>query len=155
MGALRINHVSIHARDLEESARFYEEVFSMKRLPTARFAAPALWLELGAQQLHLFLREGQPQTYQHLAIDVDDFERVYMKAKDRGYLDKTLGASVREHPAGWVQMYLRDPAGNLVEVDWPDAKTLDRSVVVDITPLEKVAAQTGEAATATLYHRQS
>ena len=26
-------------------------------------------------------------------------------------------------------MYLRDPAGNLVEVNWPDASSLDRSVV--------------------------
>ena len=32
-------------------------------------------------------------------------------------------------------MYLRDPAGNLVEINWPDVTTLDRSVV---THIEKV-----------------
>ena len=37
MRANRINHVSIFARDLEESARFYEELFEVERLPTARF----------------------------------------------------------------------------------------------------------------------
>jgi hypothetical protein len=26
-------------------------------------------------------------------------------------------------------MYIRDPAGNLVEIDWPDITTLDRSVI--------------------------
>ena len=26
---------------------------------------------------------------------------------------------------GAVQMYIRDPAGNLVELDWPDVNNLD------------------------------
>jgi hypothetical protein len=49
-------------------------------------------------------------------------------------------------------MYIRDPAGNLVEVDWPDAATLDRSVVTEIVRLADERAQTGDAASATLYH---
>ena len=35
-----INHVSISARDLEESTRFYEEVFGMERIATPIFATP-------------------------------------------------------------------------------------------------------------------
>ena len=27
---------------------------------------------------------------------------------------------------GQVQLYFRDPAGNLIELNWPDAATLDR-----------------------------
>ena len=57
-----------------------------------------------------------------------------------------------EHPAGWVQMYLRDPAGNLIEVDWPDVSTLDRSVITDIEKLDDEVPQAGEALGATLYH---
>ena len=53
---------------------------------------------------------------------------------------------------GWVQLYLRDPSGNLVEVDWPDASTLAESTRADIVGLETTAPQDGEAATATLYH---
>jgi catechol 2,3-dioxygenase-like lactoylglutathione lyase family enzyme len=30
VGALRVNHVSIHAEDMEESARFYEELFGAR-----------------------------------------------------------------------------------------------------------------------------
>ncbi len=41
-------------------------------------------------------------------------------------------SSVRELPDGAVQMYLRDPAGNLVEVNWPDVTTLDREVIPEI-----------------------
>jgi hypothetical protein len=39
-------------------------------------------------------------------------------------------------PDGAVQLYVRDPVGNMVEVNWPDVSTLDRSVIGDI---EKVA----------------
>lgn len=151
--ATRLNHVSIHADDLEESARFYEELFGLERLPTPHFSDPVLWLRLGDQQLHLFQRDTGAPAYHHVALDVDDFEAVYRTAKERGLLDRaTWNAPVREHPAGWVQMYLRDPAGNLVEVDWPDAASLDRSVVTDIVRLADEREQTGEAASATLYH---
>jgi hypothetical protein len=51
-----------------------------------------------------------------------------------------------------VQMYIRDPAGNLVEIDWPDVTTLDRSVIGTIPRMADERPQTGEAARATLYH---
>ncbi|MCA1729793.1 MAG: VOC family protein, partial [Actinobacteria bacterium] len=54
-------------------------------------------------------------------------------------------SNIYELPDGTVQLYLRDPAGNMVEVNWPDVSTLDRSVVGEI---EKVDA--GESG-ATLY----
>ncbi len=38
--ATGINHVSISALDLEESTRFYEELFGMERIPTPIFATP-------------------------------------------------------------------------------------------------------------------
>jgi YD repeat-containing protein len=151
MEATRINHVSIVAKDLEESARFYEELFGLARVPTARFPQPVLWLQLGKQQLHLFEREGhEPTLSQHFGMDVDDFDAVYAKAKAMGVLDTdAFGATLRNHPMGWVQMYLRDPAGNLVEVDWPDASTLSAETLADITPLD--TPQEGDAAVATLY----
>jgi lactoylglutathione lyase len=155
MRATRINHVSIFATDLEESARFYEKLFGAERLPTAKFPqGPVLWLKLGDQQLHLFeSARNEPTLRHHFGMDVDDFEAVYEKAKGLGVLDTdAFGASLRGHPMGWVQMYLRDPAGNLVEVDWPDASTLDPALLAEMTPLESTARQVGQAAEATLYH---
>ena len=55
---MRINHVSVQAVDLEESARFYEQLFGMERIPTAKFRGPVLWLRLGEQQLHLFTSDA-------------------------------------------------------------------------------------------------
>jgi lactoylglutathione lyase len=152
VSATRVNHVSIRAVDLEESIRFYEEVFGMERVATPIFAEPVVWLQLGEQQLHLFEQGNDVPRYHHVALDVDDFEAVYLKAKELGVLDRdTFGAEVRAHPSGWVQIYLRDPAGNLVEVDWPDVSILDRSVFTDIRRLDDEIPQTGSARDATLY----
>jgi catechol 2,3-dioxygenase-like lactoylglutathione lyase family enzyme len=153
VGALRVNHVSIHAHDLEESARFYEELFGLERIPAGSFRQPVLWLTLGDAQLHLFQRDDSeaPRAH-HVAIDVDDFEAVYREVKRRGLLDGTTWAErPRYHPAGWVQMYIRDPAGNLVEIDWPDVSTLDPEIVAELDRLEDDVPQQGEALQATLY----
>jgi YD repeat-containing protein len=153
VGALRVNHVSIHAHDLEESARFYEELFGLERVPAGTFRDPVIWLTLGDQQLHLFQRDdAAAPVAHHVAIDVDDFEAVYREAKRRGLLDgETWQQRARYHPAGWVQMYLRDPAGNLVEVDWPDVSTLDPEIAAELANLEDATPQEGEARHATLY----
>lgn len=157
MGALRVNHVSIHANDLEESARFYEELFGMTRLPVPSFHQQVLWLALGDQQLHLFLRDDADAPYaHHFGIDVDDFAGFYREAKRRGLLDgQAWNQGARYHPAGWVQMYVRDPAGNLVEVDWPDVSTLPDDIVDELERLEDDVPQEGEAREATLYTGRS
>jgi YD repeat-containing protein len=138
---------------MEESLRFYVEVFGMERLPSPNFSQHVEWLRLGDQQLHLFKRDAPAPEFHHIALDVDDFEAAYLKARELGILDEiAFGASVRELPGGAVQMYIRDPAGNLVEIDWPDSSTLDRTIVTNITRLSDERPQTGEAARANLYH---
>jgi YD repeat-containing protein len=138
---------------MEESLRFYIELFGMERLPSPNFSQHVEWLRLGEQQLHLFKSETAAPARHHIALDVDDFEATYLKAKELGLLDEdAFGAAVRELPDGAVQMYIRDPAGNLVEIDWPDISTLDRSVITTIRRIADERPQSGEAARATLYH---
>ncbi|HXV35267.1 MAG TPA: VOC family protein [Gaiellaceae bacterium] len=148
--------MSVHADDLETSVRFYEDMFGMKRLPTPNFGMNIRWLALGDQQLHVFERDVPKPEYHHFGLDVEDFEGVYLKARERGILDgETFQGAVRELPDGSVQMYMRDPAGNLVEVNWPDVTTLDRSVVPEIVRVADLQPQEGEAAQARLYHAQA
>ncbi len=102
--------------------------------------------------MHLFLRETPAPEFHHIGLDVDDFEAVYVIARERGLLDdKTFAPTVRELNDGSVQMYLRDPAGNLVEIDWPDAGRLDRSVVTNIHHVRDERPQSAEAQRARLY----
>ncbi len=67
-------HVSVHAHDLEESARFYKEIFRMEEIPAPDFPFPVLWLRVGDLQLHLFQSEDPAPQGHHFGIDVDDFE---------------------------------------------------------------------------------
>jgi catechol 2,3-dioxygenase-like lactoylglutathione lyase family enzyme len=152
MRATGINHVSISAPDLDASVRFYTEVFGMERVPTPTFPGQAVvWLALGPQQLHLFQREGAPQ-FHHFGIDVDDFEAAYQTIRRLEIRDeRTFMGGIFELPGGEAQMYLRDPAGNLVEVDCPDASALDRDVVTDIVRLSDVTPQDEEGRAARLY----
>ncbi len=151
MRATRFNHVSIHAVDMEESLRFYIDLFGMELLPSPDFEHRVEWLRLGDQQLHLFLRETAAPEFHHLGLDVDDFESVYVTALERGLLDDDTFAAVRELNDGSVQMYLRDPAGNLVEIDWPDAGSLDRSLVTDVRHVGDERPQSPQALRAHLY----
>jgi YD repeat-containing protein len=152
MKATGLNHVSITASDLDASIRFYTQVFGMEQLPAPKFAGQAVaWLRLGDQQLHLMQRDGAAQ-FHHFGIDVDDFEAAYERVRELEIRDTTtFMTSIVELPGGEAQMYLRDPAGNLVEINWPDASTLDRSVITDLVRLVDVVPQDDEGLAARLY----
>ncbi|HKY24395.1 MAG TPA: VOC family protein [Gaiella sp.] len=119
-GAVGLNHVSVVARDLEESIRFYVDVLGLETLPTPDFGFPVQWLKSGDLQVHLFERPDDPPTYAHFAFTVDDVVGVYERARSLGILDTTFGYSIAELPGGEAQLYVRDPAGNLLELDHPD-----------------------------------
>ena len=139
-------HVSVHAHDLEESVHFYKDLFGMEEIPAPGFPFPVLWLRVGDLQLHLFQSENPAPQGHHFGIEVDDFEATYEKVGEMGaQIEEGYFSSVYELPDGAVQLYVRDPAGNMVEVNWPDVSTLDRSMIGDI---EKVAVG---AEGATLY----
>jgi lactoylglutathione lyase len=153
--ATRFNHVSIPCRDLDESERFYRDVFRLERLPTFDFQFPVRYLGVGEQQLHLMqLPDEEPLPNQHFAFDVDDFEAAFVRLRKADALDgRASGQAVWELPDGSVQMYARDPAGNLLEVNWPDVSSLDRDVIGEIPRRADDVEQSEEALRATLYHR--
>ena len=152
MRATRINHVSIPCRDLDESERFYREVFGLERVPAPDFRRPVRWLRLGDGQLHLMQVPDEPLEGQHFGFDVDDFEAVFVKLRERGALDaETHRSAVWELPDGAVQLYARDPTGNLLEINWQDVSTLDRAIVGEIPRRADDVPQSAEALTARLY----
>ena len=84
---LRINHVSVNAKDLEESTQFYVDLLGAERLTTPNFGIPVQWLALGRTQLHLFERDLTPTSHHHFGVTVDDLEPVYRAADKRDAFD--------------------------------------------------------------------
>lgn len=137
----RINHVSVNARDLQQSVDFDVELLGADPIPSPNFGVPVQWLALGRTQLHLFARDVQPPSHHHLGITVDDLEPVYRAAERRGAFDReAFGNHLVELPGDVVQLYVRDPAGNLVEFDHngvdrlPDDLRAELKGIWDINP---------------------
>ena len=150
--AADLNHVSVCAHDLRSSIGFYVELFGLEAVPTPNFGFPVQWLRAGERQLHLFERDGKPPIYQHFALTVEDAEPVYARAKELDCFDRTTFAShLIELPGDCVQLYLRDPAGNLVEVNARHASRLPEWIRADMLRLADLQPQIDENLAATLF----
>ncbi|MCZ8546789.1 VOC family protein [Mesorhizobium qingshengii] len=150
-----LNHVSIPARDLEESEAFYREVLGCERIQAPNFGFPVCWMRLGNLQLHL--QQVGPlagvRTYQHFAVEVTDFVGAYGVLRARGAFEEgTRYADLWMLPSGELQMFVRDPSDNLFEIDHPDVTQLDLSVFdIPLRRLENEQEQTSQNRLATLF----
>jgi catechol 2,3-dioxygenase-like lactoylglutathione lyase family enzyme len=152
MSATRVNHVSVHAPDLAASVAWYEDLFGARRIPTPNFGMPVQWLGFGDTQVHLFERASDAPSHHHFAFAVDDFPAVYRRAGEIGAYDReAFGHHFFELPGDTAQLYLRDPAGNLVEVDAPGLSGLPEDILADRKRLADVNPQTDENLRARLY----
>ncbi len=119
--SLQINHVSINALDLQESVDFYIDLLGAQPIPTPN-------------------------------ITVDDIEPVYRAAERRGaFEDRAFGNRLVELPGDVVQLYVRDPAGNLVEIDQPGADRLPEDLRSQLKGLWELNPQTDEQMGARLF----
>lgn len=142
--------------DLEASVTFYERLFGAVRIPTYLFGFPVQFLRVGDQQLHVFERPAQAPVFHHFALEVDDFDSLYRAAAEMGVFEgETFGSHAYELPDGAVQLYVRDPAGNLVEIDWPDVTSIASDVREQFGRLSDRVPQTGDALTASLFSGDS
>jgi catechol 2,3-dioxygenase-like lactoylglutathione lyase family enzyme len=145
VAAKGLNHVSILTRDLDESERFYSELVGAERIVSPNFGAPVRWLRIGTMQIHLLQDAGGGGGIGHFGITVDDLATVYERARALDALDRAVnGHYLWELPDGVVQLYLRDPSGNLVEVNAPGASELPEAVRRDLRALVDAQPQSDE-----------
>ena len=158
----RYTHVSIQADDLEESVEFYRTAFDMDLIPTPNFQEPVQWLRCGEIQLHVVETDAEPPSFNHHAVHVDDFEATYRAVMDHDTAECVSipivdAGFVDGHPPVYVlpndevQLYIRDPAGNMVEVDAPDADDVDPSVVKNMVDRADVAPREPDQPPAGIY----
>jgi catechol 2,3-dioxygenase-like lactoylglutathione lyase family enzyme len=141
----RINHVSVNALDLEASTGFYVDLLGAERIATPNFGLPVQWLALGNTQLHLFERDLTPSSQHHFGVTVDDLDPVYRAADRRGAFDHdTFRNHLVELPGDVVQLYVRDPAGNLLEIDHHGVDRLADDIRAQLKPLWDLNPQSDE-----------
>ena len=114
--ALSINHVTLIVENLEEAAAFYEYELGMEPIPSFVFDYPTAFFKINEkQQLHLSEWEDAQSFRGHVCLDVDDFDTLFFRFKELGIIDINSWGNVRQMPDGSMQMFVRDPSGNLVE----------------------------------------
>lgn len=148
----QVTHLSYVARDVGESTRFYEDVLGGERVETPNLGTqedfdtdehPTLqMLRIGDVQLHLWndpAREIEVVNFAHFGIHVDDFEAVYREAETRDIFatvgDDSAPPQVFEFN-GTAQMYMKDPTGNLLEIDHPDFDSLETTEFANVVHRE-------------------
>jgi catechol 2,3-dioxygenase-like lactoylglutathione lyase family enzyme len=145
VSATGINHVSVATLDLDESERFYSELFGAERLVSPNFGVPVRWLRLGDMQIHLFHDSVGGSGAGHFAVTVDDLAPIYERVLELGVLDAAVnGHYFWELPDGVMQLYLRDPSNNLVEVNARNASALPEPIRADLRALADVQPQSEE-----------
>lgn len=150
--AARINHVSINALDLAESVDFYVDLLGAEPIATPNFGIPVQWLALGRTQLHLFEAPLTPTSHHHLGITVDDLEAVHRAAARRDAFDfDAFGNNLVELPGDVIQLYVRDPAGNLVEFDMAGKDRLPAELRSQVKPLWGFNQQSEEQMSGRLF----
>jgi glyoxylase I family protein len=112
------HHAGLMVTDVERAAAFYEGVLGLRPLPRPDFGFDGRWYDLGNnQQLHLMSDSQTPDhTWQsgfdrHIALNVPDIAEAERQLTRLG-VEFARGSG----RAGNVQLFLRDPDGNMIEL---------------------------------------
>jgi lactoylglutathione lyase len=132
MSVKQIHHVTIIVNDLEAACDFYEQVLGLKRVNMIPLDFPAQFYHVGeSQQLHVTEWEDTHSFRGHVCFQVDDFMGVYRRASTLGVIDTLPWGGIRTLPNGAMQMFLRDPSNNLVEISCAPGTPLEDDLFAD------------------------
>ncbi|HLR89752.1 MAG TPA: VOC family protein [Balneolaceae bacterium] len=130
--AVRINHVTLIVDHLEKATEFYEKELGLTPLPAFNFDYPVMFFDINEhQQLHLSEWEDTPSFRGHICMQVDDFNAIFYRMKELGVIDIRPWGKVRRLPDGAMQMFVRDPSGNLVELSSDPEADIDEKIFSD------------------------
>lgn len=160
---LQIHHVTLVVDDLERARGFYENELGLEPLPVFNLDFPAQFYRVNeTQQVHVTEWEDVMSFRGHVCLQVDDFNAVFYRMKELGAIDARPWGRVRRLPDGAMQMFIRDPAGNLIEISCAPGAPIDDAIFEDelVEPGVGVYVSRRDDArglrgdTATLYHSE-
>ena len=112
----KLLHAGLLITDLERSRQFYSGILGLKEKPRPDFDFPGAWYDLGQCELHLIVTreplppaDARPSRDFHVSFLIEDYEGT------KQALQKA-GVGFREGSSGLAQIFVRDPDGNLIEL---------------------------------------
>ena len=159
--ALKINHVALIVKDLEAACIFYEKELGLEPLPAFLFDYPTAFFKFNdQQQLHLTEWEDAHSFRGHICVQVDDINALFFRMKILGIIDIQPWGKVRRLPDGAIQIFVRDPSGNLVELSSDPEDLIDPKIFEDELYQEGIYVSGRndfrgyKSKDATLYHKK-
>ncbi len=127
-----LQHVNILVDDLDEGVAFYRDLVGLELDKTPDHDFPSQFFEFdGKQQIHMNeFKETRPFRA-HFCIIVDDFNTVFRRMREAGAIDIEPWGKIRRLPHGAMQMFCRDPSGNLVEIASRPGDDIDQEILAD------------------------
>jgi lactoylglutathione lyase len=127
-----LHHVNVNVDDLDVAVAFYRDVIGLPLDDTPDQGFRSQFFRIGpGQQIHMNEIADSHQFRGHFCIVAPDFVAVFRRAKQAGAIDCQPWGRVRRLPSGAMQMFLRDPAGNLVEIGSARDADIDAALFTD------------------------
>lgn len=119
----RIQHVNVLVDALGPAVSFYRDLLGFETMSTPEQGFPSQFFRINeSQQLHMNEIADVRPFRAHFCVVVEDFGQVFHRMKAADAIDLRPWGKVRRLATGAMQMFVRDPSGNLVEVaSAPDA----------------------------------
>ena len=147
MPAHHFQHVLLQTTDIPTTVAWWEDIMGMQQGPHPDFGFPVVWLYLeGRDVLHITQGGGQvtanreaylkPESQaahgsgvlDHIAWHATDLPGMLARLKARG-----IGFTARQsHPGGLFQVFLLDPNGVRVELNFPGEEATRHGITPDL-----------------------
>lgn len=127
MPLLAFDHVNIRTVNLAQMTAWYEDVLGLTAGPRPDFAVPGAWLYLGETcVIHLIEADPPPMVHtegeslrmEHMAFRAEGMADVLARLDAHGIAYKLFPFEA----LGLVLVFLRDPDGNRIHIDFPEAE---------------------------------
>jgi catechol 2,3-dioxygenase-like lactoylglutathione lyase family enzyme len=119
---LRLDHIALLVRSLDESAAFYTAIPGIREVPNPMGGTAIRWFEYGnGQRFHLQagdLSTTHVEKPTHFAFSTDDFESLLAELRARGIAFgdfKGTPGAVNVRPDGMRAVFIADPNGYWIE----------------------------------------
>ena len=136
----RLQHVNLMVDDLDLAIEFYGTALGLEALSTPDLGFPAQFFRINDQQeIHVNELTDVTPERAHFCLRVDDFTAHFNRMKAIGAIETTTWGKARRLPSGVMQMFVRDPAGNLIELSCESDDPVDPAIFEDQSIFEPVA----------------
>ena len=124
-----IHHVNVMVDDLAVATEFYTQVLGLEPAPTPELGFPAQFFKVAdGQEIHVNeLGDVHPER-SHFCLRLTDFNAVFGRALELGIFETDTWGKVRRLPTGVMQAFVRDPAGNLIEISCSSEQLVDPAI---------------------------